>query len=84
MSFTSSPSTSHPIRRRARHHGSPDPDLDVAEEVNRCVAKRMRQLQTYSGAMTEGYSMSKEEEQPAPRWRKQMKSGMHCTEPPQW
>ena len=38
--------TSHTDRRRA---SSPDPDQEVAEEVHKRVAKRMRQLPTLPG-----------------------------------
>ena len=50
----------------------------MAEKVHHHVAKRMRQLLTYSRTTTEDYT-SEKEEQPAPRWRKQMTSGMHQT-----
>ena len=76
---TSSPSTSHHVRRRVRHQGSSDPDLDVAEEVHCHVSKRRRQLLTYSRAMIAGDSTSEEDEQHVPRWRKQLKSDMPWT-----
>ena len=51
----------------------------MSEEVQKCVAKRMRQPPTYSRAMTEGDSTSEELEQPATRRKKQLKSGMDRT-----
>ena len=63
---TSSPSTTHPIRRRARCQRSPVPiqELDLLEEVHHRVAKRMKQLPAYTKTTTEEDSMSEEEEQP--------------------
>ena len=59
--------TSRPTRRRARSQGSHVPDPGMAEEVQRCVVKRMRQLPTYSRAMIEEDFTSEEEDQLAPR-----------------
>ena len=67
------------MRRRAKCQALPDLEPDVSEEVWQHVAKRLRQLLTYSGAMTGVDSTSEEEEQPAPRRRKQLKSGMDRT-----
>ena len=59
---TGSPSTSHP-RRRARPQETPDQTLDVAEEVHRCVVKRLRELPAYhEEATTDEDSMSDEED----------------------
>ena len=52
----------------------------MAEEVCRHLAKRMRQVTTYTGATIKGDTMSDEKKQPAPRWRRPLKSGMHQTE----
>ena len=71
--------TSNPARRRAIPWWSLDLDQDIAEEVCRHVAKRMRQLPAYSGATTKEDSTSEEEGQPAPRRRKQIKSSMDWT-----
>ena len=70
---------SRPARWRANPWGSPDPDQDVAEEIRRCVAKRMKQLPAYLGATAKEDSISEEEGQPAHRGRKQIKSGMDRT-----
>ena len=61
--------TSRTARKRANHRGSPNLDQDVAEEVCRHVAKRMRQMPVYSGATAEEDSTSEVEDQPAP-WRR--------------
>ena len=42
------------------------------------MAERMRQLTAYTSATTKG-DTSDEEEQPAPRWRKYLKSDLHGT-----
>ena len=77
-SATSSPATSLP-RWRARHQGPSDPEPDVAEDVRRHVAKKTRQVIVYTGATTAWETTSAEEEQPAPRCRKTLKSGLHRT-----
>ena len=73
----SSQTTYRPIRKRAMPQMSTDPDM--AEEVQKHVAQWMKQLPTYSWAMTDGDSTSEEEDQQAPRQRKQIKSGMDRT-----
>ena len=61
-SSTSSPPTSVP-RWRVGCQGTPDPHPDVAEDVHRHMAERMKQATVYTGATTEGDMMSDEEEQ---------------------
>ena len=75
---TSSPSTYFRVRR-ARCQGSPNLDPDMVKEVHHHMATRMRQLLTYSGATSEENLTSKEEVQPVPRCRKQLKSEVHWT-----
>ena len=72
--------TSHPARTRTSPRGSPDPDQEVADEVRRRVAKRMRQLPTLSGTTADKDSSSDDEDQPALRCRcKILKSVMDRT-----
>ena len=77
--FHASLNTSRPARRRARPRESPVPHQDMAEEINRCVTKWMRQLPAYSGATAKEGSTSEEEDQPAPRKGKKIKSGIDRT-----
>ena len=51
----------------------------MSEEVRQCVAKRLRQMLTYSRAMLKGDCISKEDEQFAGRRKKPLKSGMDRT-----
>ena len=51
----------------------------MAEEVCRCVAKRMHQLPAYSRATAEEDSMSEEEDQHAPRRKKHTNSSIDRT-----
>ena len=53
----------------------------MAKEVRHCVARRMRELSTYTRTTTVEDTMSEELEQPAPRWRK--KIFQVCTRPEQ-
>ena len=58
---------------------SPDPEQEVAEEVRKRVAKRMRQLPIPPGTPGEEDS-STDEDEPAPMHRqKNLKSGMERT-----
>ena len=58
--------TSLTARRRASLWGSPDPNQEVAEEVHKRVAKRMRQLPTLPGTQGEEDSSTDYENEPAP------------------
>ena len=71
------PPTSLP-RQTLRHGGAPAPLPDVAQEIHRSVARRIRQVPAYTSATTEG-DTSEEEEQLAPRWKKHLKSDLHRT-----
>ena len=51
--------TSNPARRRSRPQAWPNPHHDVAEEVHRWIAKRMRQLPAYSWATAETLYLKK-------------------------
>ena len=78
-SSSNSPHTSLP-KWRARHQVPCAPDPYMAEGVCRRVAMRMRQVTAYTGTTTEWDTTSDdEEEQPAPRWRRPLKSGLHRT-----
>ena len=57
-----SPSTSRP-RRRVKHQETPDKTPEMAEEVHRRVAKRLRELPAYYEATSEEEYTSDDEEQ---------------------
>ena len=76
-SVTASPPTSPP-RRRARHQLTPALYIELAPEVHRHVANRMRRATPLNGDTTGGNTLD-DEEQPPPRRGTNLKSRIDRT-----